>query len=1115
MSQYNELNRVDPIPLISGLDFASAKVSAAEGSLSDCYNHEVSDRVGYKRIDGFERYDGRYPPSYANDGTIVEVRTFHEFEDGDPVVGDILLYNNIPFGKILHINSTNMWQLYIVRYSNAQLSEASLELDRTNEIFSAIIRTGAPSPGAVIGPVLAKDNIIESNGIYEGIQQNITKFPNDRRAHGLHWFKDRLYAVVDDLYIPFTSGSAEVFANDLIEWATEGFQAVVRDVQLNSGSWGAGTAAGHIVVQAVYSGNITYHSAWSSQNIDILRPNSGDELNAFTIPSSVNLISDPDVVVSASLWRTDNELLVDQGEMFPDNPINLGWNPIDMGFELDFIEGEYFFSRFNTLNRTNVNDPNAFSGPVVPSPSDSTNGGPQLGQQLPPNGPVGVPFLSAQGTPIQLNGGIPITVNNLNTPSNYQSDDGNGLVIVGTPTTVQAGSQRRFNAAFAFSDFIGLNTIPAGSSITGFEIRVKAYQTIGGTDNLPSTTPTAMFSRIRQIKSDGPVGSESRILELNRTGTSDVNAVEHVFGGPGDKFGITDDLHIEDITPTNLFVDFTFFTLLQPEGSIIDRTITIDYIKFIVYYTAPNSKVYFWDGVDDVSANIVSQWVRDGDLLIGDGEGTLQVYNVEPEAGATRQHINVGDEIRTAPNGAGNLLGEVNSFFRGSSLPSLSMILEKQSRYQAITANYYAREDWDAFYGVSGAGRAFVYDDFFFRNIFTGLDDDLDIPRHVAYHHGHLVLGYAAGVVEVSAAGRPEDYYTPGAFTEVGFGDRITGLVPMNGTTLGVLCESTIHGLLGTNVDDFNTQVLDPDSGCIEYTIGDIGKPIWCSYNGISGFDQTAAYGDFLGTRLSSIVHPWLLGRLKKNNGLYGLRGATSVVCAISIKDKNQYRVFFEDGYILTMTLYQDQPVFTIQQYYTEVPSILPIGVPNPLEVQVVVPIAHSVAVDRFGRNRVHVSHYSRFYPETNENGFLMYVLELDRGWSFAGTPIEAYFTTNWMLFGNPFETKRIAKVRLYGQSYGYGQIKVDVGRDFLQPDEEFVNISLPKDADKVQYPFDSDVELLYDLKPYSSIAEVAKHGINLCLRFTSSAVDNEDEDLHVQPPYVCQALLVQLKDGM
>ena len=39
-----------------GLDFTDPKLSANVGSLSECLNFEVSDRLGYSRIMGYEKF---------------------------------------------------------------------------------------------------------------------------------------------------------------------------------------------------------------------------------------------------------------------------------------------------------------------------------------------------------------------------------------------------------------------------------------------------------------------------------------------------------------------------------------------------------------------------------------------------------------------------------------------------------------------------------------------------------------------------------------------------------------------------------------------------------------------------------------------------------------------------------------------------------------------------------------------------------------------------------------------------------------------------------------------------------------------------------------------------
>ncbi len=49
----------DVIPLAYGLDLVEPKPLAASGSLAVCRNYEITDKAGLRRIDGFERFDGR------------------------------------------------------------------------------------------------------------------------------------------------------------------------------------------------------------------------------------------------------------------------------------------------------------------------------------------------------------------------------------------------------------------------------------------------------------------------------------------------------------------------------------------------------------------------------------------------------------------------------------------------------------------------------------------------------------------------------------------------------------------------------------------------------------------------------------------------------------------------------------------------------------------------------------------------------------------------------------------------------------------------------------------------------------------------------------------------
>lgn len=78
----------------------------------------------------------------------------------------------------------------------------------------------------------------------------------------------------------------------------------------------------------------------------------------------------------------------------------------------------------------------------------------------------------------------------------------------------------------------------------------------------------------------------------------------------------------------------------------------------------------------------------------------------------------------------------------------------------------------------------------------------------------------------------------------------------------------------------------------------------------------TQKYGDFEVGHVSAIVAPFLVPRLQTSAFLEA--GNTGVINSVLIRNKNQYRLFFADGYAMTLSLLVDgeEPQFTIQRYF-------------------------------------------------------------------------------------------------------------------------------------------------------------------------------------------------------
>lgn len=382
----------------------------------------------------------------------------------------------------------------------------------------------------------------------------------------------------------------------------------------------------------------------------------------------------------------------------------------------------------------------------------------------------------------------------------------------------------------------------------------------------------------------------------------------------------------------------------------------INTLKIRVYFDAGSVEYYFADSskTNVIKGELVAGNVTNGDLRNGDAEGVLQLSPELEVIDGSGDTIQDGWTIHSAyPPSDLNQIGVVVNNMAYNRLPTYFDVESNRSRYLFITANFYGDPDWDSIYGVNGVDRAFAYNGEDFYKIFTRPEADKDKPRHVAYHHTHLALGYGEGRVDISVVGEPYNFSGLDGASSWAIGDNVTGLLPLSGTILGIFCKKSVVGLSGTTVDNFATQTLSAKLGAIEYTVTDIGFPVYANTYGIYTLSQTQEYGDFLGLPLSQQISPWLRPRL--------IRKKTSdkeVVVAWPVRSKNQYRLAFADGYILSMTMNygnQSTPTFSKQVYEVSVES----------EVVPIVPAALSSELDDNGEERIHVANKQVVLPPT------------------------------------------------------------------------------------------------------------------------------------------------------
>jgi hypothetical protein len=373
---------------------------------------------------------------------------------------------------------------------------------------------------------------------------------------------------------------------------------------------------------------------------------------------------------------------------------------------------------------------------------------------------------------------------------------------------------------------------------------------------------------------------------------------------------------------------FRFVPNLLPKPAYADSgdaciRLFIDKLRLRVYFDAGSAEYYFAspDKTQVIKGDLVHATVDDGNFQTSDASGTLQLAPELEVMDGTTTWIGTDWTIHAAyPPTDDNQIGVVTERgeddtigMRYNGLPTQKQIVDNRTRYMFITNNFYGDKDLDSMYGAHGLPRAFAYNGEEFYKIHTQPDPAKDSPRHVAYHHSHLALGFNEGRVDISVAGEPYNFSGLLGASSWAIGDKVVGLLPLSGTILGIYGSKSIWGISGTTVDNFATQIISPNIGAIEYTVTDMGFPVHANSYGIYTLAQTQQYGDYLGSPMSQDVSPWLRPRLVRKSV-----SDKEVVVAWPVRTKNQYRLAFKDGYVLSMTLnagQQQASTFSLQQY--------------------------------------------------------------------------------------------------------------------------------------------------------------------------------------------------------
>lgn len=241
----------DYFPLGGGLDLLTPAIALKPGQVTDAQNYEPQISGGYRRINGFERYDGHAAPTGAN-YWMVPVSLTGTVNVGDTVTGA----SSGATCKALSVISG-----YIVAgrltgtFTNGE--NITVSAVAVGSISGTVLVNGASSPSDDSDYALLAAN---------DQRLNISAVPGSSRIRGVWVYNDTVYAFRDnaggtagDMYkatasgwskitfgteLQFSTATGQISTGNTITGATSGATATVTIAMLRSGSWtsaGAGT----------------------------------------------------------------------------------------------------------------------------------------------------------------------------------------------------------------------------------------------------------------------------------------------------------------------------------------------------------------------------------------------------------------------------------------------------------------------------------------------------------------------------------------------------------------------------------------------------------------------------------------------------------------------------------------------------------------------------------------------------------------------------------------------------------------------------------------------------------------------------------------------------------
>jgi len=222
-------------------------------------------------------------------------------------------------------------------------------------------------------------------------------------------------------------------------------------------------------------------------------------------------------------------------------------------------------------------------------------------------------------------------------------------------------------------------------------------------------------------------------------------------------------------------------------------------------------------------------------------------------------------------------------------------------------------------YGVDGVNTCFEFDGTNYVPIHTGMATDA--PNCVCGVAGYLWLSFGSSV-QYSAVGAPYSWTVVLGAGQFLVNDVVTGFLPQKGTIYGnalaIFTASRTFILYGQTSANFVLVPSIVDVGIYANTMQMVSNDAYgLTARGIQSLITTLNYGNFDYVSISHMVQPWILANM-------GLQ-----VCSTSLRSKNQYRIYYSNGYCLSVGLTGDKFSGVMPLYYQNAPTCIHTTTPS------------------------------------------------------------------------------------------------------------------------------------------------------------------------------------------